>query len=160
MTEVSFRPSEEYAGITEKIFQEQRRIILGKLPFADIQHVAGTSIPGLITKGDIDVNVRVRENEFEDAVGVLKSLYEINQPENWTSSYASFKDDRNLGADFGIQLTIIGSPNDFFVRHRDLLLNNSKLVEELNALKKEYGGKSMDEYRKEKGRFFDKLNRP
>lgn len=154
---VYFKPTEEFLEKANKVFDEQKNKLKKLLPKADIQHIGSTAIPGSVTKGDLDINIRVSEEDFNKAVEVLKKLYDINQPENWHDNFASFKDDTNLGIDFGAQLVVIGSKYDDFTKLRDLLIKNPKLVEEYNQMKQKYQGKSMDEYRKEKADFFQKL---
>lgn len=157
METVSFKPSEEFTNTAGRVFKEQKQRILDQIPYVEVHHVGGTAIPNLITKGDLDVNVRVEKNNFNSAVEVLRQMYEINQLDNWTENYASFKDDKNLGIDLGVQLTVIGSSDDYFLSQRDILLTNMNLVKELNDIKARYEGKSMDEYRKEKGQFFERI---
>jgi len=154
---VTFKPSEEFVFVANKVFTEQKEKILELLPFAEVYHIGGTVIPGLITKGDLDINVRITEKDFNSAVEVLKQMYEINQLHNWTNTYASFKDDTNLEIDFGAQLTVIDSPDDYFLEQRDMLLKNPELIKKLNLLKLKYEGKPMDEYRNEKNKFFEKM---
>ena len=158
---LKFRPSEIFKVTADKVFKEQKQRILEQLPFVEVEHVGATPIHGLLTKGDLDVNVRVNKDNFDKAVEILKGIYEINQPDNWTNTFASFKDDHNLEIDFGVQLTIIGSPEDYFVKQRDMLLQNPELVKELNHIKEwcELEGKSMDEYRKAKGEFYNRILR-
>lgn len=103
----------------------------------------------------MDINIRVKPEDFDEIVRALKSLYEINQPENWSEEFASFKDDSRQ---LGIQVTVVGSPEDHFVAQREYLKNHPEVVSELNALKEKFEGKNMDEYRKEKGKFFERLN--
>ncbi len=130
--------------------------VLRRLSFPDaqIEHIGGTSVPGSLTKGDLDINIRVRPEDFGRTTETLKKLYEINQPDNWTSGFASFKDD---GRNLGVQLTVIGSPDDHFVPQRDYLNNHPEKVLEFNKLKEKFEGKSMEDYRKEKGEFFENL---
>ena len=153
---VNFQPVEKFKELADKVFEEQKQRIFEKLPFAELHHVGGTSIPNSITKGDLDINVRVEKENFNTAVEILKGMYKINQPHNWNENFASFKDDR-LEIDFGVQLTIIDSPDDIFITQREILLKNPELVKELNDLKLKYEGKSMDEYRKVKSQFFEKI---
>ena len=156
METVSFKPAWFFKDIAANVFQEQRKRLLNQLPLAEVHHIGSTAIPGSITKGDLDVNVRVEEQEFAKAVELLKAMYAINQPNNWTATFASFKANR-VGMDLGVQLTTMGSPEDTFLVHRDILLNRPELVEQLNILKMSYEGKSMHEYRKAKSDFFAKI---
>ncbi len=155
METVHFVKTEDIADRVEAFFISEKQKLLGLLPKVDIQHVGGTSVPGLISKGDLDINVRVGQKDFQRAVEILKELYQLNQPDNWTTEFASFKDDAR---DLGIQLTVIGSSDDYFVAQRSYLKNHPEKVIELNSLKEKFEGKDMDEYRKEKGRFFESLN--
>jgi len=144
--------------ISEKIdtlFKSEKQKLGELFPDADIEHVGGSAIPEALSKGDLDINIRVSLDNFEAAAKILKTLYEINQPKNWSKHFASFKDDSRQ---LGIQLTVIDSPEDFFVAQREYLKSHPEVLSELNALKEKFEGKDMNEYRKEKGEFFERLN--
>lgn len=159
MNKVNFKPSENIRASSEKLFQQERSRILETLPRADVQHIGASSIPGTITKGDLDINVRVSRKDFKKAVELLKKLYGITQPENWSNDFASFKKDGYFDLDLGVQLVIIDSKSDDFVKIRDLLLDRPDLVEKSNKMKMKFEGKSMEKYRKEKAEFFENLKK-
>lgn len=154
MGNVNFKPSEEFLDKANKLFKEQKMRILSVIPNAKIEHIGSTAIAGSVTKGDLDINVRVPIDDFNDAISKLKGLYEINQPENWNEGFASFKND---ALDLGVQLTVVGSKADDFVKLRDILINNPALAAEYNQMKQKCEGQDMDEYRKAKADFFQKL---
>lgn len=158
MVVVHFKPFIDFHEVAVRVCKEEKHKIQSMISWADIQHIGSSAIPGSVTKGDVDLNVRVSVGKFKEAVGKLKKLYEINQPENWTPNFASFKDDTG-SLPVGVQLTIIGSKYDDFVKLRDLLKSNLLLLEEYNQMKLKYEGKDMDEYRKEKADFFEKLRK-
>lgn len=155
----NFKRYEDVYYRTYRVYKENEEKILRVLPFADIQNIGSTAIPGSVTKGDVDINVRVSSKDFETAVERLKKMYKVNQPENWTSTFASFKDDNNFELPIGVQVTIIGSSSDDFTKLRDLLIENKQLLEEYNQMKRKYEGKDMREYRKEKAAFFERLRK-
>ncbi len=157
MDSVYFRPASDFLVLANKIFVEQKARIILLLPYADIQHIGSTSIPSSVSPGVLDVVVQVPKDQFSHATRELKSIYDINQLENWSDTFASFKDEKNLGIDFGVQLVVKDSKSDDFIKLRDILLENPELVEELNTIKMKYEGKSMEDYRKEKANFFQKL---
>ena len=155
MNIVKFIKTPDIAEQINSLFESEKKRLLEFIPSVDIQHIGGTSIPDSISKGDLDINVRVKKEDFNGTVKRLQNIYEINQPENWTNGFASFKDDLR---DLGVQVTTIGGLEDYFIAQRDYLRNHPKVLEELNILKQKFEGKDMDEYRHEKSRFFDNLN--
>lgn len=138
------------------LFESKKQKLAQLLQGAGIEHIGGTAVPGSISRGDLDINIRVRPEDFEGAIETLKKLYQINQPENWSWGFASLKDDlRRLG----IQVTIIDSPEDYFVAQREYLKRHPESLSELNALKENFKDGSMNEYREAKRRFFEHLDR-
>jgi GrpB-like predicted nucleotidyltransferase (UPF0157 family) len=158
MTKVNFFiPSQDYIHRVENSFEKHREKILCLIPSAKIEHVGGTSIPGLLTKGDLDLQVSVIQQEFARAIVLIRSEYINHQIENWTKSYASFKHEDEFDIAVGIQLVVENSESDIFVKSRDLLLTHPEKIEELNQLKRSYEGKDMDTYIENKGEFFTLL---
>ncbi len=157
MSSLTFRPSSEFGERADRLFAEQRHRILAVVPDADVQHVGSTAVPGSLTKGDLDMNVRVEARWFSGAVAELGKLYEINQPHNWTEAFASFKDDASFDLDLGVQLTVIGSQDDHFVRLRDLLNDNPGLVVKINELKEKHQGGNMESYRADKAELYQQI---
>lgn len=152
---VNFVKTSDISERINALFESENKKLSELFPSADIQHVGSTAISGALSKGDLDINIRVKPEDFEGVVKTLKTLYEINQPENWTKVFASFKDDSRK---LGVQLTTVGSVEDYFVVQRDYLKSHPEAVSELNVLKEKYEGKDMEEYRKAKGEFFKRLN--
>lgn len=153
MNRVSFKKSDEIRPHIENIFEKEKLKILSKLSHGEVHHIGSTSVSGLLTKGDLDINVRVEVDQYENAVAVLQEMYQVNQLENWAKDdYASFKGDVS-GVDFGAQLTVKNAPHDFFILFRDTLRKNPELVVKYNDLKTHFEGKTMDEYRAEKEKF-------
>lgn len=153
---VYFRKQEKFSKHAEEVFLKERKRILRVISSADIQHIGSTAIPGSLTKGDLDIQVRVKQKDFEKAQNALSKMYKPNKGNPPTKTYASFKDN-NVKIPLGIQLTVIGSKEDNFTTLRDILTNNAKHLEEYNAIKKRFQGKSMKEYRKVKGKFVEKV---
>lgn len=140
----------------EKTFLLQKAIIIKLLPEADIQHVGSSAIPNSITKGDLDIQVRVDASLFTKAVQELSRLYELNEGSTKTESFRAFKDD-SVSPPLGVQLTVIGSEFDIFWKFRDILLMNDQYRKEYDQLKAEFEGKNMESYREAKNEFFGKL---
>ncbi len=153
---VYFQKQEKLKERAGKIFLKERKRILRAIPSADIQHIGSTAIPGSLTKGDLDIQVRVEQKDFEKAQDALSKMYKPNKGNPPTKTYASFKD-TDMKIPLGVQLTVIGSKEDNFTALRDILVSDEKHLQTYNALKKRYQGKSMREYRKAKGAFVERV---
>ncbi|PGZ90952.1 GrpB family protein [Bacillus sp. AFS029533] len=156
MEQVSFSNNRLLFEKAEKSFLIQRKLINGLLPEADVQHVGSTAIPNSLTKGDLDIQVRVIPEQFQKAVNELKNVFELNEGSIKTDTFRAFKNDSN-DPPLGVQLTIVDSEFDFFWKFRDILLLNDAYRVEYDNLKRKFEGKEMDDYRECKNKFFEKL---
>jgi len=135
--------------------KEQKRI-LRVVPNADVQHIGSTAIPGSLTKGDLDIQVRVGQKDFKKAQKALSKIYKPNKGNPPTKTYASFKNN-SAKIPLGVQLIVVGSKEDNFTALQDILVGNKKHLKAYNALKEQYQVKPMREYRKAKGKFVEKV---
>lgn len=156
---VYFHKQKNFREHAEELFLKEWKKILRVIPNADIQHIGSTAIPGSLTKGDLDIQVRVKQKDFKKTQNALSKMYKPNKGNPPTKTYASFKDN-DTKIPLGIQLTVIGLKEDNFTALRDILVSNRKHLERYNAMKKRHHGKSMKEYRKAKGRFIEKILKP
>jgi|SRR3989344_3664356 len=153
---VYFREREKFRERAEQLFLKEQKRILHVIPSADVQHIGSTAIPGSLTKGDLDIQVRIMQKDFEKAQKALSKMYKPNKGNPPTKTYASFKND-STKIPLGVQLTVVGSKEDNFAALRDILVSDKKHLKEYNSLKKRYQGKPMREYRKAKGKFVEKV---
>lgn len=140
----------------ENAFNTQKERISKLIPGADIQHVGSSAIPNSLSKGDLDIQVRVSSSLFPCAVEKLSKLYELNKGSTKTSEFRAFKDD-TTSPPLGIQLTVVDSEFDFFWKFRDFLLQNDKYRFHYDNLKEKFEGKSMNGYREAKDDFFNRI---
>jgi GrpB-like predicted nucleotidyltransferase (UPF0157 family)/GNAT superfamily N-acetyltransferase len=120
----------------ESVLAELRTELQALLPATQVEHIGATALPGGLTKGDVDVNVRVEPDEFADVVTALSARFDTAQPQNWTETFASFSDER-CGLPVGIQVTARGSDDDFLVAARDRLRADPALRRKYDQLKQE-----------------------
>jgi hypothetical protein len=111
----------------------------------------GSSLPGLLTKGDIDLHLRVSAADFADVVERLRGVADAAHPEIWTDTFATFE--RIQEPIVGIAVTVVGSEHDTrFTSGWAHLAEHADAREEYNALKRRV------EYEAEKSRFFDTIS--
>lgn len=156
MCQVNFYNQDRFNDDAEKTFKSQSKRIKQMIPNADIQHIGSTAIPNSLTKGDLDIQVRVSLEDFIPAVEALSKLYEVNDGSVKTNEFRAFKDD-TMSPPLGVQLTVVDSEFDFFWKFRDVLLQNDQYRIEYNNLKKKFEGKAMEVYREAKNDFINKI---
>jgi GrpB-like predicted nucleotidyltransferase (UPF0157 family) len=140
----------------ERLFERTRASLQSVLPMADIRHIGATAIRGCLTKGDLDIVIRVPPENFAEVETVLSTRFARNNGSTRTADFAAFVDD-SANPPLGIQLTTIDGPFDFFHDFVDALCASPQLVREYNALKSAYDGRAMPVYRAAKDAFIDRV---
>src|SRR3989442_10436859 len=158
MTElpVELRPVEDLASDIDAGRTELGRELAVVAPGLVIEHIGGTSMPDGLTKGDVDVNLRVDEDRFDHVVAALSTRFDVAQPENWTATYASFSDTCR-GVPVGIQVTVEGSDDDFLVTLRDLMRDDTELRHQYDAIKRANAPSGRDPYWRAKHDFLSRV---
>jgi GrpB-like predicted nucleotidyltransferase (UPF0157 family) len=151
---VTFVDEKAVRVLVLSVFEELRSTLRELLPDVQIEHIGSTSIPGSLTKGDLDVCVIVERSAFREADRVLAERFARNIGSHKTESFSSFVDDA-ARVPVGIQLAVRGGAEDFFVRWRELLARSTELVKEYNELKAAWHGRSHEGYREAKSRFIE-----
>ena len=153
----SVRDTEVAHARAASLFDQVRARLALVLPAtAIVQHVGATAVEGCITKGDLDIVVRVEEADFAQADRALETMFARNTGSVRTHSFAAFEDP---GSDppLGVQLTTIGGEFDVFHRFVEVLRRDPVALDEYNALKRAHEGRPIDEYRAAKDRFVASL---
>ena len=141
-------------------FRAHRAEVGRLIPSSEIEHVGSTSIPGALTKGDLDLLVRVSAERFSTAIHALRRRYRVHQPENWTPTYASFVDAGVTSPPVGVQLVVAGSPDDrLFGPFREALIRDPALLAAYNELKLRLDGQDYEQYTDAKGEFVEAILR-
>ena len=148
------RSGEAHARAAEA-FDRLKPELAALLPVsADIIHVGATAVPGCLTKGDLDVAVRVPDEDFEIAEAALSARFPRNHGSVQTMDFAAFEV-RGANPETGIQLAVIGGPFDHFHVFGPALLAHPALLEGYNELKTMFEGQPMETYRAAKALFIN-----
>ncbi|MSP92823.1 MAG: GNAT family N-acetyltransferase [Myxococcales bacterium] len=156
MPRVHFQPDAATHAPAAEAYIAHAHSLAALLPWADIQHVGATSVPGLSTKGDLDICVRVPAERFAAADLLLARVFERNVGSGESATFTSFKDD-DQDMPLGVQLCVAGGPEDFFVRLRDVLRSDAHAAAGYARLKRRHEGGDMDAYRADKTRWIETL---
>lgn len=117
--------------------------------------VGGTSVPGALTLGDVDLHLRVpAAAEFSAVVALLRDSHPVLYPEAWAPTLAVFAVRAPVPA--GLAVTPAGSEHDLrFTRSWQLLSADPALLSQYNAVKRSAARTSA--YSAEKSAFFEHL---
>ena len=127
------------------------------LPEAELHHIGATAIPGALTKGDVDVLVRVPGARFQVVVDRLKRHFTIKQPANWTPEFASFGDDTSFELPLGIQVLVKDAKDDVLLFLRDYFISHRYALAEYNRLKMTHAAEGSEGYWKAKDKFLAEI---
>lgn len=137
----------------DRLFMEVKRTLTKLLPAsAEVLHVGATAVPGCLTKGDLDIVVRVEPADFSDADHLIGNYVARNPGSARTAEFAAFEDESRT-PHLGIQLTTKGGALDVFHRFAEALRADARLVRRYNELKLAFRHQPMAIYRAEKDAF-------
>jgi GrpB-like predicted nucleotidyltransferase (UPF0157 family) len=126
-------------------------LLRGAVPEAEVFEVGSTAVEGVIGKGDLDFLVRVGPAAFPGLLQKLDAVLARNPNQLSNDAYQGYVVPSPL--DVAVQATVKGGPYDDFLAFLDALRGDPALVDEYNALKREWHGRPMDAYREAKGAF-------
>lgn len=143
------------AAVVEDWVCEIRRL----LPEAEVAHTGGTSLPDALTRGDVDLLVRVAPEAFAHAASALSERFRRYRPDIWERGFAAFVVPEETRLPTGIALTAVGGEHDRrFTRSWQRLAARPDLLAEHNELKLRFDGTNDEEgYRAAKSSFFTRL---
>jgi GrpB-like predicted nucleotidyltransferase (UPF0157 family) len=117
-----------------------------------LELTGGSSVPGALTFGDVDLHLRVEPAAFAAVVDRLRSIYDVVHPEIWTDTLATFA---VPGEEVGIAATPIGSEHDRrFVWAWRRLRDDPDLLRAYNAMKRSHRDAVDASYLRAKADFF------
>jgi hypothetical protein len=152
---VRLRPAEEFLDQALLIAAAERERLRACGVVGELLLTGGSSVPGALTRGDVDLHLRVRPVAFAPVVAVLRRMYVAVRPEIWGPTLATFAVPAALEA--GMAVTPAGSEHDLrFTRAWQLLAADPVLLSEYNAAKlADTAGENT--YENRKSAFFDRL---
>jgi GrpB-like predicted nucleotidyltransferase (UPF0157 family) len=151
---------DDYSKLTDEIFSILSKEIKLVLPQARVEHIGSSSIAGSISKGDLDVFVGIDHSEFNHALLLIKSLGFYEKEGTFRSSELCMLVTDKFNYDVAIQLVSNDSEFEDFLKFKEILKMNKKLVEEYNEIKTQAQFLDSDEYRKRKDIFITRILNP
>ena len=148
----TLRPAGEIQERALAILATERDRLAPLLGPHELRLTGGSSIAAALTKGDVDLHLRVDESDFPATVTELLQIYAVVHRHIWTDTLATFSVPAPLPT--GLAVTPIGSEHDIrFVTTWRVLSSRPDLLAEYNAVKQTAGA----DYEARKSAFFDRL---
>lgn len=157
-TEVTFEDVRLHKDAAVQMFLDQRQMLLSYVPDAEVMHVGSTSLTEGLSRGDVDIQIRVPAERYAGALAAIAPHYVVNPDGLTCDDAASFKDD-DLDPPVGLILTAVDGSGDFLWRFRDTLLARPDLAREYSDLKARFQNGSLADYRADKHMFIRRVVR-
>ncbi|QSB54306.1 GrpB family protein [Acinetobacter calcoaceticus] len=151
-----FLEPEQYQKKCAQLFNSYQKDISTLLPFARIEHIGSSSIPNAISKGDLDIYIEVKPEQFEVAIEGLKTLNFIEKQNTLRTHELCMLESLN-NDDVAFQIVATGSKFTFFLTFRNKLTASPALVDEYNQLKLQCSHLDHDQYRTIKSDFITRI---
>lgn len=148
--------SEDLARVARSLHADVARSLAAWEVPGELRLTGALSVPGVLTRGDVDLHLRVPPALWQHAIALLRDHLETVHPDIWCDTLATFALPAAVPA--GLAATPIGSEHDVrFTRTWQLLADDPARVAELNALKATAWAVSAREYEVQKGAFIERL---
>jgi GrpB-like predicted nucleotidyltransferase (UPF0157 family) len=154
---LEFTPADTVLPRARENLQRERARLAHVTAGSHLVLTGGSSVPGALTGGDIDLHLRVPPDDFARVVAELAGVYDAVHPEIWSETLATFeaRDDSAVG----VAVTPIGSEHDVRFRRAWIRLATDPVaLEAYNALKRRHEGGDPAAYLAAKSAFFDDIS--
>lgn len=149
---MQFLLPKDYQAACQAKFEYYKVAILQLLPAAIVEHIGASSIPGAISKGDLDIYIGVTQDQHAQAITILKTLNFYEKQNTLRTETLCMLESSN-NDDVAFQVVAMGSQFEMFLHFRDALRAAPELVRHYNALKARCVGMAPDKYRTQKSKF-------
>ncbi len=154
---MEFVEQANYLPRLESIFDELKEKLQMVLPNSRIEHVGSSSIPGAISKGDLDIFLGVNQVDFSKAIKMTETIgFREKTDTQRTKSLCMMVTDFYI-EDVAIQIVANNTEFESFIEFRDRLRKNPELVTTYNKLKLDCKGMPHEQYREIKSSFIESV---
>ncbi|WP_298633676.1 GrpB family protein [uncultured Umboniibacter sp.] len=154
---MQLKPYECIAPQTNVVFDDAARRLSTLLPYARIEHIGSTAIPGSMTKGDVDIFLGVDRALHSKSIATLSEHgFHIKHDTHRDQALCMMTTDL-YDIDVAVQVVENESVYEFFITFRDQLLSSRELLAEYNDIKCAACNMSENEYREAKAQFIERV---
>ena len=151
---MKLHPPETYQPDAMKRYENIAAHLIQLIPFAKIEHIGSSSIPGALSKADLDICMIVDSAKLENVVQALKHQAYIEKTGTLRTEELCMLECALLGNEHAVQVVASGSEFEkFFITFRDILRTRPDLVADYNRIKVDAAALCVEQYREAKSRF-------
>ena len=151
---MKLHPPETYQTNAIKRCENIAAQLIAIFPFAKIEHIGSSAIPGALSKADLDICMIVDSAKLENVVQTLKHHAYIEKTGTLRTEELCMLECAVLGNEHAVQVVANGSEFEkFFITFRDVLRARPDLVAEYNRIKVDAAELGVEQYREAKSRF-------
>ncbi|MEK8047883.1 GrpB family protein [Ideonella margarita] len=143
----------DYQPTAVQVVEDLAHEFVHLLPGCRIEHVGSSAIPGVVSKGDIDVCVLVPAQQHQPTVAALERVGYVAKRDTLRTPELCMMLSPRGDVDLALQVVAEGSRFEFFMRFRDALRASPALVKAYNEVKQSAACLSAEEYRAAKSAF-------
>ena len=152
---MQFITQSQFLPRIEEIYLELQTKIAQVIPRSRIEHVGSSSIPGMISKGDLDIYLGVSPNDFYQTITLLASIGFYTKTDTLQTDSLRMMITQDYREDVAIQVVVNGTEYECFIDFRDKMRSNPTLIAAYNRLKLECEGLTESAYREVKSSFIE-----
>jgi GrpB-like predicted nucleotidyltransferase (UPF0157 family) len=147
---VKFFKPHHFQAENEFLFIQYKTRLLMALPDAQIEHIGASSIPGSLSKGNLDIYIAVDSEQHEQAISIIKEFRFVSKSDGLPTGLCILENGSVV-----IQLVKKGIEFEYFLNFRDALKKNHSLLQKYNHLKYFCTGLIEEDYHKMKSLFIE-----
>lgn len=154
---LKFLEAHQYQGEISRLYEEIAKEVGQLLPNARVEHIGASSIPGAVSKGDLDVFVGVARDTLEQAVTLLERNGYREKSNTLRNESLCMLESKAYEYPVALQVVVNESQFETFLKFRDALRDREALLKEYNQMNKLCEGMSENDYRSRKSEFLEKV---
>ncbi len=150
--------SDAVLALALAVLEHERARLAGLGVAGELRLSGGSSLPGLLTRGDVDLHLRVPPPAFAATVERLRAVHRPVHPGIWQAGSLATFDVVDAPAPTGLAVTPVGSEHDDrFVRCWERLAADPSARAAYSETKRRTAPLGAEEYERAKSAFFDAL---
>lgn len=150
-------PADAYQAALAARFDAVAAPLRAWVPEGRLEHIGSSSVPGAVSKGDLDLCLIVPAAAHADTVARLQAQGYEEQLDTLRTPELCMLNAPSTWPEHAVQVVAAGSEFEDFLQFRDALRADAELVQQYNAIKQAHAGSGEAAYRAAKSDFIARV---